>query len=212
MGVPSVLLTDESVFHSEEARELHTLLAAIAEPAHEGRLSAALSTEALGLNADGIEALQRDEMKWEQRLLRFHRYHEVWRNAGFIPMFRHLLQEEGIRSKMLSFGDGERRLTNLLHLGELLHQAAAERRLGPSALLAWFAEQRNPETPAGGNHELRLERDDAALQIATVHKSKGLEYGVVFCPFSWNKAEQRKGRSARSRWISDRIGWRRTSR
>ena len=194
MGVPSVLLTDESVFHSEEARELHTLLAAIAEPAHEGRLSAALSTEALGLNADGIEALQRDEMKWEQRLLRFHRYHEVWRNAGFIPMFRHLLQEEGIRSKMLSFGDGERRLTNLLHLGELLHQAAAERRLGPSALLAWFAEQRNPETPAGGNHELRLERDDAALQIATVHKSKGLEYGVVFCPFSWNKAEQRKGR------------------
>jgi exodeoxyribonuclease V beta subunit len=193
IGIPSVLLTDESVFQSEEARELHTLLAAIAEPAHEGRLRAALSTEALGFRADAIEALQRDEIAWERWLLRFQRYHEFWRNAGFIPMFRHLLQEENIRPQMLRFGDGERRLTNFLHLGELLHQAAAERRLGPNALLAWLGEQRNSKMPAGGDHELRLERDEAALQIATVHKSKGLEYGVVFCPFSWNKAEPRKG-------------------
>jgi len=192
VGIPSVLLTDESVFQSEEARELHTLLAAVAEPSHEGRLRAALSTEALGFPADAIEALQRDEIAWERWLLRFQRYHEFWRNSGFIPMFRHLLQEENIRSRMLRFGNGERRLTNLLHLGELLHQASAERRLGPNALLASLAEQRHSKTPAGGGHELRLERDEAALQIATIHKSKGLEYGVVFCPFSWNKAELRK--------------------
>ena len=193
VGIPSVLLTDESVFQSEEARELQILLAAIAEPAHEGRLRAALSTEALGFSADAIEALQRDEIEWERWLLRFQRYHEIWRNAGFIPMFRHLLQEENIRSAMLRFGDGERRLTNLLHLGELLQQGAAERRLGPNALVAWLAEQRNSGTPAGGGHELRLERDEAALQIATIHKSKGLEYSVVFCPFSWHKAELRRG-------------------
>jgi exodeoxyribonuclease V beta subunit len=193
VGIPSVLLTDESVFQSAEARELHTLLAAIAEPAYEARLRAALSTEAFGFSADAIEALQRDDIAWEDWLLRFQRYHELWRNAGFIPMFRHLLQEENLRTKMLRFGDGERRLTNLLHLGELLHQAAAERRLGPNALLAWLAERRNSKMPAGGDHELRLERDEAALQIATVHKSKGLEYEVVFCPFSWNKAEPRKG-------------------
>ena len=88
-----------------------------------GLLRAALATEALGLSADAIETLQRDEIAWERLLLRFHHYHEFWRDKGFIPMFRHLLQEENIRTQMLRLGDGERRLTNLLHLGELLHHA-----------------------------------------------------------------------------------------
>ena len=192
LGIPSVLLTDETVFATNEARELHTLLAAIAEPSRETHLRAALATEAMGLTAGEIEALQLDEVQWERRLLQSQEHHEIWRDKGFITMFRRLLQEENIRATTLRHQDGERRLTNLLHLGELLHHASIERRLGPAALLAWFANQRGCAKPTGDNHELRLERDEAALQIATVHRSKGLEYSVVFCPFSWQKAELRK--------------------
>ena len=187
-GIPNVLLTDESVFRSAEGRELHALLAAIAEPTRESYLRAALATESFAFTANEIEALQRDDAAWERWLLKFQSYHELWKDRGFIPMYRRFLQEESIRLRVLRFGDGERRLTNLLHLGELLHREATS---GGSARwrcrVVWRATP--AQTPLGDDHELRLERDEDALQIVTIHKSKGLEYDVVFCPFSWGKAE-----------------------
>ena len=108
-------------------------------------------------------------------------------------MFRHWLQRQQVRQRLLAFPDGERRLTNLLHLGEVLHQAETERRLGISGLQKWFAEQMAPGEEASEEHQLRLERDDNAVRIVTVHKSKGLEYPVVFCLFSWRDSEIKRG-------------------
>ncbi len=192
--IPSVLHTEESVFASPEARELARVLGAIARPGHERLLRAALATDLLGVSGAELEALTRDEAGWEQRLARSHQYHDRWVERGFTPMLREWLQQENVRQRVLRFADGERRLTNLLHLAEALHQAAQERRCGPSGLVHWLGERIASVDKAAEEHQLRLERDDQAVRLVTVHKSKGLQYPIVFCPFSWKPADIKRDR------------------
>ena len=116
---------------------------------------------------------------------RFREYFRLWTRYGFIRMFRLLAAEEKVRERLLGFPDGERRLTNLLHLAEILHQESYEKKLGITGMLKWLSEKRNVEIPESETHQLRLESDDQAVKIITIHKSKGLEFPVVFCPFSW---------------------------
>jgi exodeoxyribonuclease V beta subunit len=105
-------------------------------------------------------------------------------------MLRTLLLEQGVRSRLLSYPAGERRLTNILHLSELLHGMCVEQRLGMRGTLKCLAEQiQNPDTTRSEQYEQRLESDEEAVRIVTIHKSKGLEYPIVFCPFCWSNAD-----------------------
>ena len=191
-GVPSVLYSSASVFASREAGELRDVLAAVAQPGHEKFVRAALCTDALGRSGSDLDELSRDDSRWEAELLRFQKHHELWRDRGFIQMLRHLAIEHGVRQRLLSYPDGERRLTNFLHLAELLHSACAEQRLGMTGLLKWLAQQMQEGSGAmREEHELRLESDEKAVRVITVHKSKGLEFEVVFCPWVTADAKTR---------------------
>src|SRR5439155_13068539 len=97
--IPSVLHTEESVFASHEAQELGRVLRAIAQPGHERLFQAALATDLLGVTGDELEALTRDESSWQQRLERFHEYHDRWTQNGFTPMLRAWLQKENVRQR-----------------------------------------------------------------------------------------------------------------
>ena len=189
LNIPSVLYTAESLFKSREVEETKRLLAAIAEPGNEPLLKAALATDTLGHTAEQIERLAADETAWQSALQRFHDHLDLWVERGFIQMFRGLLQREEVRQRLLKFPDGERRLTNLLHFGEVLHQASVENRLGVAGLLKWIATQDSSEELAPEEHQLRLERDEKAVKLVTIHRSKGLEYPIVFCPFSWKSSD-----------------------
>jgi exodeoxyribonuclease V beta subunit len=146
----------------------------------------------LGLTGEELESLIKNESGWEQWLARFHEYNTLWNRYGFIVMFRHLLAKEKVRERLLAFADGERRLTNVLHLAELLHTESIERKLGISGVTKLLACQLDPESLRSDEHELRLESDDRAVKIVTIHKSKGLEYPVVFCPFNWGDSKAGK--------------------
>ena len=187
-GIPSVLYTAASLFESRELVEVQRVLAAIADPARESHLLAALGTDLLGYTAAQLATLAEEEMRWQEILERFRDYLDLWSRRGFIQMFRSFLQREQIRSRLLAFPDGERRLTNILHLAEVLHRASLEQRLGVTALLKWIAEQRQADGEVAEEHQLRLETDEKAVKLVTIHKSKGLEYPIVFCPFSWKGA------------------------
>ncbi|PLZ02924.1 exodeoxyribonuclease V subunit beta [Burkholderia sp. WAC0059] len=190
-GVRSVYLSDrDSVFQTDEAGELRHWLAACAEP-DDGRLvRTALATATLGLDWAELDALNRDELAWERRVLDFRGYRECWRKQGVLPMLRRLFNDYRVPQRLLgqTAGEavgGERVLTNLLHLAELLQQASRQLD-GEHALLRYLDEQRGDEgANAGGDaRQLRLESDAGLVQVVTIHKSKGLEYPLVFLPFA----------------------------
>jgi exodeoxyribonuclease V beta subunit len=95
------------------------------------------------------------------------------------------MNQERVKERLLGYPDGERRLTNVLHLAELLQRESAGKRLGPMSLVRWLTKQRGRETVRSDEDQIRLESDEKAVKVVTVHKSKGLEYPVVFCPFVW---------------------------
>ncbi len=184
--IPSVLYHTGNVFHSHEAMEMQRILSSISEPTNQRLLKAALITDIMGvkgleLNSDDGEALWR-----ETRTADVTEYFRLWNQHGFLRMFRLLLAKEKTKERLLLFPDGERRLANVLHLAEILHQESIKNSPGMTGLLKWLSEQRNAGSTGSEDYQLRLESDDHAVKIITIHKSKGLEYPVVFCPFAWD--------------------------
>jgi exodeoxyribonuclease V beta subunit len=186
LNIPSVLHSTGNLFDTYEAQEMERLLASLVEPSHEGLLKTALATDMMGIKAQELEALIQDEIRWEARVVRFKEYHDLWQKKGFVQMFRRLLFAENVIVRLMALSDGERRNTNVLHLCEVLHQASVEKKLGMAGLVKWLAGQRDPNSPRLEEHQLRLESDERSVKLVTVHKSKGLEYPVVFCPFVWD--------------------------
>lgn len=189
-GVASVALTQESVFASREAGELLALLRAWAEPASEARLRAALVTELAGVDAGELLSRVEDETRWEAQLQANAADHLLWRERGFMAAWRHFFARERVAERLLPLPDGERRLTNLSHLAELLQQESDSRQ-GMAPLLAWL-EARVAQPPGGEEAVLRLESDAALVKIVTIHTAKGLQYPVAFCPFLWGGALERR--------------------
>ncbi len=183
-GISSVSLSEDSVFMTEDAAELATLLRALAELHDEGHLRAALATTLLGWSAAELERLADDELAREELLARFQSYRERWRQQGVMVALQELLAAERIPARLLRRPDGERRLTNLLQLLELLQVAAGEHP-GMDGLLRWFSDRR-AERGGDAARQLRLESDEGLVKVVTLHKSKGLEYPLVFIPFPWS--------------------------
>jgi len=190
LRIPSVLYSDESVFGSREALETSRILEAIVDLS-EVKVRAALVTDILGVSGDALALLNEDDAAWNERLKTFADYRQNWIEEGFMSMARILISREKVRQRLLSYPNGERRLTNLLHCLELLHQAALKHSLGLEGLVKWLAERRkDPRVLQSEEYQLRLETDAKAVKVLTIHKSKGLEYPVVFTPFCWHTARQ----------------------
>ncbi|OPY82133.1 MAG: RecBCD enzyme subunit RecB [Syntrophorhabdus sp. PtaU1.Bin153] len=188
--VPCVIYSTESIFGSGEAEEIERLMAAILEPADDANVKAALATDLMGFSGNDLALLIEDEKAWDTWIERFETYRSQWVNQGFITMARTLTARENVKRHLRAFPDGERRITNLLHCLELLHGASVEKKLGMEGLLKWLREKRESEKASEAEeYQTRLETDERAVKIVTIHKSKGLEYPIVFCPFSWGSAD-----------------------
>ncbi len=190
LNIPAVFAKTGNVFQTEEAREIELFLQAVAAPGNISRVNAALMTNVIGCTGAKIGRYIEDKEyleEYEAHIEHFYDYHEMWPKKGFIQMFRRFLSDYSVRQKLLSLAYGQRRLTNLLQLSELIHAASVEKRLGINGILSWISEQKSALNQEKDEQELRLERDDEAVQILTIFKSKGLEYPIVFCPFIWQK-------------------------
>ena len=181
LRVGAVELSRDSIYGSPEARDWETVLTAIASPARDPLLRTALATELFGCDATQIERIAASETLLSGRTLQVMEYRELWVNRGFGVMYRRLFADQAVARRLLGAPDGERRLTNSLHVAELLQQAAPSH-ASPEALLRYFrsARARNENPDAA---QLRLESDQNLVQIVTIHACKGLEYPIVFCPF-----------------------------
>jgi len=188
-GVGSVELSKLSVFATQDAEQIEYLLMAINAPGDRRCLRAALAIDWFGLDAQALwRSAQTDtgydpdgpdsEARWIER---FSHYRMLWHEHGFAMMWRTLTDELRVAPWLAAQRDGERRLTDINHLAELL-QAQDVARPGIAPTLRWFATQRRVKDDRD-EVQLRLESDRNLVQIVTIHKSKGLEYKVVFCPF-----------------------------
>ncbi|MBL8891177.1 MAG: exodeoxyribonuclease V subunit beta [Planctomycetaceae bacterium] len=179
-GVSSVYLSDkDSVFETPEASDVQRWLQAVAYPSDERLIKAALATSSLRLPLSELQSRFDDEQRWDETIQRFRHYHELWQTQGVLPMLRALLWDFDAPNKLLADPQGERVLTNLLHLSEWLQQTSGTVD-GELALIRRLSQQMENPTD---EQILRLESDADLIKVITIHKSKGLEYPLVLLPF-----------------------------
>jgi len=187
-GVPAVLESDASVLDSEEAGEVELLLRALLDPANAAAVRAALATDLMGYGGRELLALSRDELLWDELVGQFDELRELWLSHGPAALIRGWMDSFSVAERLLAREGGERSLMNTLHVFELLADLSARERVSASSLVDRFHALRVDETrrsaELASTAELRLETDASAVRVTTIHKSKGLEYPVVYLPYA----------------------------
>ncbi len=192
-GVPSVLNSTESVFATAEADDLFCLLQAIAHPGDTVLLKQALTLDWFGLDGQALYCILNQEAALDAWLTHFLNYYQHWQNQGLMAMMQRLLDQEQVCLQLSATQLAERRLTNLYHLIELVQQAAVDEHLGIGKTLDWLRARIVDAAAGKGSLEeqcMRLESDHEAVKIVTMHRSKGLEYNIVFCPSLWQRSRR----------------------
>ncbi|WP_086112792.1 exodeoxyribonuclease V subunit beta [Xenorhabdus beddingii] len=192
LKIPSVFLSNrESVFDTPEAKDLLWLLQAVLSPEKARELRSALASSLFGLSAQQIDQLNHDETAWDRLVDEFDGYARLWRTRGVLPMLRAVMVKYQIAENLLAGDDGERRLTDVMHIGELLQEASLQLD-SEHAVARWLAQQISRPNPQAEAQQMRLESDRHLVQICTIHKSKGLEYPLVCLPFICGYRKQKQ--------------------
>jgi exodeoxyribonuclease V beta subunit len=183
-GVPHVGGARDSVFASDLAFELQLVLTAVLAEEDESALRAALLTRLWGFDLAALAALDAFSPRWAEVSDTLQRLRGIWRRRGVLALVQQLAAEAAPR--LLAGPGGERELADLRHLGELLQQRN-ELGGGARGLLTWLGEQRagDGDADSGDQRQPRLETDAARVRLMTLHRSKGLEFPVVFLPMMW---------------------------
>ncbi len=192
LNIKSVICSSGNIFDSVEAFEMERVLRGILSPNREAALKSALTTQMIGYTGNTLFSVMQEEPLYEELRERFRGYRQQWHTHGFIRMFNALIQKENVLPGLMALRDGERRCTNIRHLADILHKTSMHDHPGMEELVNWLSRQRDPDRPRAEEHQLRLESDENAVKIVTVHKSKGLEYAIVFCPFMWDGSKINK--------------------
>ncbi|EIM02866.1 UvrD-helicase domain-containing protein [Rhodanobacter denitrificans] len=190
-GVPCVGSGRGNIFAGEVARELELILYAVLHADDDQAVRGALATTLLGATLEQFHAWQAQPAAFERELERFEAWRALVRSRGVLALVGELLAARA--TALLALPEGERVLTDLRHLGELL---AAEEgaRQGLDGLYAWLQEMRREggegDAEAADERQLRIESDARRVQLLTIHASKGLEFPLVFLPLAWRIRSQ----------------------
>ncbi|MGD9620041.1 MAG: exodeoxyribonuclease V subunit beta [Mycolicibacterium sp.] len=182
-GIPAVYTGDSDVFESDAADDWLCLLEAFDAPHRSGLVRAAATTmffghtaEELAAQGDGLTDRVSDKIReWADHA----------RERGVAAVLE-AAQLAGMGRRVLSWTDGERQMTDLAHMTQLLHDTAHRERFGLPALRDWLRSQR-AERRGATERSRRLDSDASAVQIMTVYVSKGLQYPIVYLPFAFNR-------------------------
>lgn len=180
-GIRTRLFDDSHICMTAEAEELLTVLHAYAAPDDERAVRAARTTRLIGETLNDLER-EDDAHRTELRLF-LEEGRRQWSRRGLAPILGELMTKFRTAERLLPTKGGEQTITNFAHLIEILHNAG-KRYNAPAGLIAWFeSAMRNP--PGGDDSwEVRLASDANLVTVWTIHRSKGLQYPVVYLPFT----------------------------
>jgi len=192
-GLAAISSSGASVLNSAMAKGLQTLLSAIAYPTDLMKAKKALTLSWFQIDGQAYLKLLADSQAFDQWMLQLQTWHHTWQTQGVLVMLDEVLASSlpggsktlSVQASLIEQPNAERQLTDYWHLGELIQTQANENQLGLLKTLDWFQQALKDATHAGVSGEdaqIRLETDDNAIQIMTMHVSKGLEFPVVFCP------------------------------
>ena len=181
--IPAVIYRAGNVFKTRDAVSLWHVLSAMTTPNQPGRIKAALLTSWCAYTPSEIIALEQNPDSFTQQTEAFVGFYQLWLNKGVMVALTAFLDHFKSFTKLAQDPTCERRLTNFRQLAELLHQAEDASELQPDTLLNWLQHQIKESDDNNEAYEQRLESDCQAITIMTIHKSKGLEFPIVFVPY-----------------------------
>ena len=186
VGVPSVVAGSGSVFATPAATEWLTVLEAMEQPHRSARVRAAALTRFIGMSAAELD--EAGDAGTEEAAETMREWADLANRRGVAAVFEAAVYSRQLAARVLAGVNGERDLTDLRHIAEEMHAQARRARLGVVALVGWLREQMTEDkATVASERTRRLDSDAAAVQIATIHASKGLQYPVVYVPFAMDR-------------------------
>ena len=191
VNIECVFTGAKSVFASEAAQDWLTLLQGLDQPHRSASARRAALTVLVGRSVDEIDAAGSDGD--DAMSTRLREWAEVLVDRGIDALFGRLSEDTRLAARLMGRIDGERVLTDLRHVLEIMHSQAMDEQLTLTGLLEWLRREiANAAEDKKQERARRLDTDQAAVQIATVHASKGLQYPVVLVPFGWDARAYRR--------------------
>lgn len=184
--VPCVLTGGQSVFTTPAASAWRRLLSALEQPHRSASVRWAALSPLIGYSA--AELATGGDALTAALSGRIREWVKIFTDEGMAALFEVLSSQTDLFARLLSTEGGARLLTDLRHLAQVLNRAASNDGLGLAALNRWFQQRIDDATFTASEDRSRLlDRGDAAVRIVTVHTSKGLEFPVVYLPYSWDR-------------------------
>ena len=179
MGIAAITISDTKIFETPEAIDLYYVLIGVDE-VQKGSVNRALLTKIAG-----ISFVKLNQLDTEKLVQQFRGYQDEWKSHGIYSMLRHFLSDvKAIQRKQEGkLENADRVLSNTIQLMEMLHEAESENKYNPEELISWLKKGIDGEKFSEDEYLQRIESDDAAVKIVTMHSCKGLEYDVVIAPY-----------------------------
>jgi exodeoxyribonuclease V beta subunit len=181
-GVPCAIYKQEGLLQTREAREVRDLLGGIAEPRNRSARFQAWTTRFFGASLSDLPHLA-ELPEAHPFVARLYEWKTLAERLEYEKLFSSILDQSGIVERELFLETSERALTNFLHIFELLLEEVMRSRCELHELVQrmerWITDTADDPQAEERNIQ-RMESEDSAVQVMTVHRSKGLEAKVVF--------------------------------
>ena len=174
-NVPAVIRNDDKVLQSSTAKEIAVLLQAVLRPALPD-IHRALFTQLIGWDRRQLQEFDEEKMA-----VRFRKYQSEWLQKNTYTVLSSIKKDFALEERLTAVPGGLRTLSNYIQIMQLLHQYQHRKMLSAEELLTWLQKSTQGLENEGDAYELQMESDEDAVKIDTIHKSKGLEYNIVFC-------------------------------
>jgi len=179
--IPAVISKSGSIFHSEEAKAVFNFLFAVSLVSDTRYINNFLISRLTNFTENDIYEMT--DIEKNTHLVNFKNYNKLWNEKGVMWVLNTMSNDYDLIQKLLQ-NKNERYLTNFRHISEVLHKEEKTENSNPLKLLNFFAERVNSsDSEENEEYEIRLETDEMAVKILTIHKSKGLEFPIVFSPY-----------------------------